>query len=835
MSRIELSHPDPDQLAAFATGQVPEEVAAEISLHLADCGACRTAVDALPEDTLLGLLREPSKPADLQADLLRAVKGEHQAAMVTGPLPAGPVGVELPPELAGHPRYQVLELLGTGGMGAVYKAEHRLMERHVALKVINPGLLKRPAAVERFHREVKAAARLTHPNIVTAYDADQAGATHFLVMEFVEGISLAQRVHQQGRLPVAEACDYVRQAAFGLQHAFERGMVHRDIKPHNLMLTPGGRVKILDFGLARLVRETAAADTEADVPEPATTGPDGPRPSGGLTEAGAVMGTADFIAPEQANDSRQADIRADIYSLGCTLYYLLTGQVPFPEGTSLDKLTAHRERTPAALPKRRGEVPSDLARIVERMMAKDPAQRYRTPAEVVEALKPFIPEAAPRRHRRRRLLAAASFFAATFLAGGLIYVLTDKGEFVIETDDDNVAVMVKEKGIKIRDRAANREYQLHVGKHNIRTGNYEIDVTELPDGVEFATKTFTLKRGGEVKAVATFKPKEDFGFLQNEGLRWFPAEATFFGGRDMRAFPDLSVQQILVLTQLVGRLDPKDRDRLAFVSLIGRIDRITFAYALDRERPGKSRIFIRVTGSISHQRLVEWFRQNWPGVTLREQTGPAGELITLVGSSQGMAPAFALIGTTDLILAGYQAFGAKHLEVVQQVLELRAGRGASLPGRHTGDLQKIPTNAWVFMVGEPPEALKNLIVFRVLPRQVALAVSGTKNIEIHFHGSFATAAAARAFADHVAWLKQQGKEFLKNPPVRINPQAAELLATTLGGVRMEAVDDHVEGGVRISSEAMDALVDTIHDLPFSLLDKLIGRPSPNGTRDGIKP
>ena len=199
MSRSHHSHPDPEQLAAFATGQVPEDVAAAISLHLADCGACRTAVDALPDDTLLGLLREPPEAAGLQAE----GPGVPEAAMPTGPATAAPTALEPPLELTGHPRYQLQGLLGTGGMGAVYRAEHRLMERPVALKVINPDLMRRPALVERFHREVKAAARLTHPNIVTAYDADQAGEYHFLIMEFVPGQSLAQALAERGPLPVA--------------------------------------------------------------------------------------------------------------------------------------------------------------------------------------------------------------------------------------------------------------------------------------------------------------------------------------------------------------------------------------------------------------------------------------------------------------------------------------------------------------------------------------------------------------------------------------------------------------------------------------------------------
>ncbi len=162
---------------------------------------------------------------------------------------------DIPAPLAEHPRYEILGLIGKGGMGDVYKARHRKMERTVALKVINRGLVRKAEAVDRFHREVKAAAQLSHPNIVTAYDADQAGDFHFMVMEYVDGVDLSQTVKDRGALPVAEACDYIRQAAIGLQHAHERGMVHRDIKPHNLMVTADGTVKILDFGLASLAPE----------------------------------------------------------------------------------------------------------------------------------------------------------------------------------------------------------------------------------------------------------------------------------------------------------------------------------------------------------------------------------------------------------------------------------------------------------------------------------------------------------------------------------------------------------------------------------------------------
>jgi serine/threonine protein kinase len=452
--------------------------------------------------------------------------------------------------LAGHPRYHLLQLLGTGGMGSVYRAQHRLMERSVALKVINPNLGKKPAMVERFQREVKAAARLTHAHIVTAHDAEQAGDTHFLVMEFVDGVSLAQRVQQGGRLPVAEACTYVRQAALGLQHAFERGMVHRDIKPHNLMLTGEGQVKILDFGLARFVRETASSGSDAA----GTALPPATQATEQLTEVGSLMGTADFIAPEQADDPRQADIRADIYSLGCTLYYLLAGHSPFPEGTSLEKLAAHRERVATPIGKLRDDLPAGLPQVIERMMAKGPGERYQTPADVAEALTRFAKKASPPRRRIRRVVATAACLAAAVIAGAVIYVQTDKGEFVIETENANVALMISEKGgVRIHDRGSNREFHLNVGKNRVPSGEYEIDVTELPAGVEFTTtKPLVLKRGGKVSAVATFKPTDRLSRLNKQMLKsvsdLFQQDETFGSQthlpRVMKAPSDTSVNSL---------------------------------------------------------------------------------------------------------------------------------------------------------------------------------------------------------------------------------------------------------------------------------------------------
>ncbi len=264
--------------------------------------------------------------------------------------------------------YVLQERLGEGGMGEVFKARNWKLGHTVALKLIRKMRLDHPDAVRRFHREIRAAAQLDHPNIVRAFDADEVNGTHLLVMEYVQGTDLAKQIKQGGPLAVDKACDYVRQAAQGLQHAHERGMVHRDIKPHNLLLTPSGVVKILDMGLARLDRGT---DDGA---------------SSTMTQEGAVMGTLDYISPEQAMDSHDVDIRADLYSLGCTLYFLLTGKVPFPGGEALQKLMKHRLDEPVPVEQLRRDVPPAVAAVVRKLMAKRPDDRYQTPAEAAAAL-----------------------------------------------------------------------------------------------------------------------------------------------------------------------------------------------------------------------------------------------------------------------------------------------------------------------------------------------------------------------------------------------------------------------------------------------------------------
>lgn len=405
------AHPAPDRLAAYALLLLVRDEADRVRRHLVCCSGCRALLAALPEKALITLSATrvpeaahtvgppPSPPGHAE------VPDDPAATAEVAPCPAASAadtsftltpGACPPAGLLDHPRYQVLEMLGSGGMGVVYKARHRLMDRLVALKVIHPRLADRPAVVERFCREARAAARLAHPNIVAAHDAEQAGESHFLVMEYVAGTDLEQLLWGGARLAVPHACNYVRQAALGLQHAFEQGMVHRDIKPHNLMLTLQGQVKILDFGLARFLEEGSEPAPEVVRRRERAAGqPLTPAPTGAQTRPGMAMGTADYLAPEEARDARGADIRADIYSLGCTLYRFLTGRVAFPGGTFEDKVRAQAEAVPTPVAELCPEVPPALAAVVARLMAKHPDRRYQTPAEAAQALTPFIRAAVP--------------------------------------------------------------------------------------------------------------------------------------------------------------------------------------------------------------------------------------------------------------------------------------------------------------------------------------------------------------------------------------------------------------------------------------------------------
>ncbi|HEX7449994.1 MAG TPA: protein kinase [Pirellulales bacterium] len=269
-------------------------------------------------------------------------------------------------------KYKLLDHLGTGGMSSVFLAEHEVMRRRVAIKVLPKTRVHDSSYLARFHREARAVAALDHPNIVRAFDVDHEGDIHYLVMEYIEGADLKSLVEREGPLDYRTAADYIRQAADGLGHAHQAGLIHRDMKPANLLVDLKGTVKILDMGLARFSDEIDASLTH-DHDE-------------------RMLGTVDFLAPEQALDSHLVDPRADLYSLGCTLYFALTGQPPFPVGTLAQRVIMHQSKEPAAITEKRPDAPPDLVAICRRMMAKSLGGRYQSAAEVAQTLSQWASE-----------------------------------------------------------------------------------------------------------------------------------------------------------------------------------------------------------------------------------------------------------------------------------------------------------------------------------------------------------------------------------------------------------------------------------------------------------
>jgi hypothetical protein len=857
MDNVLLEHPSQQRLQAFALGQLTESELAEVEAHLGSCADCRQAAEGVADDTLIALLRSAATDPDSRAG--SSPQDVRTRTRVGGASMPGASAGAIPEALLRHPRYRVVELLGVGGMGAVYRAEHLLMQRPVALKVINHELIDRPATIDRFEREVRAAARLVHPNIVTAFDAEQAGDLHFLVMEYVEGTSLARRLAEQGPLGIAEACNYIRQAALGLQHAHERGMVHRDIKPHNLMLTPDGRVKILDFGLARFAMETAP--TGGLLAAPTSTDQAPSRTPESITQIGMVMGTPDYIAPEQARDAHTADIRADIYSLGCTLYDLLAGQAPFPNGTAVEKVKAHMEQTPRPVTAIRPDVPPELRKIIDRLLAKDPADRFQTPAEVAEALAPFLamPEpmagqstaGAPNRPHWKWLAVAAAAAAALLLAAGtIIYVQTDKGKLVLDIADDDVAVLIdKAGGVKVIDQAHGREYHLHRGENDARTGDYQIEVSEPLAGLQFNAREFTLARGGKRRITARIVPTETAagtkidlapriaGSLDAEAFNWFPIDCTFLVGRDVRAYPGLSEQQLLVL-ELLASSEWKDRI-WKFRAILGRVDRIVGAVAEERDHPDRLRVFVRVTGLINHQRLVDWFRTEYAFASIQEMDsqklgGRSGESITVAISSRPDFPAAAVVNDTDVIFAADTGKAAGSAEAINQVLRVRSeGRSGPMPQFH--DLwSRIMPQTWAVMMGQVPTPLRQQLTsglqFPTLPDALVLSVGGSQTIQFRLAGSFGWRprpnvgpAEAAAFADGIRSLQQRAIVFLQNPPapIKFAHGTLELLEETLQSLKVETAGNEVSAQMQVREQTVAAFVDALRDLPLSTIRSLL--------------
>ena len=393
--------PHSNELRRYVAGSLDPEQSVRLESHLRQCAECTRAIESLgrpetddertadtgasledtrpvvrhsrpsqevthnrePDDELLLDAIPPLVDGCTAPSIETAGLGER---LLVAPPEAGPASLPVDTPLG---PYRVVARIAEGGMGTVYEAVHTKLGKPVALKILTARLMLDESAVRRFEREMKAVGRLEHPNVVSATDAGEAEGVHYLAMELVQGLDLSRLVKKLGPLPVADACELIRQAALALHYVHQQGLVHRDVKPSNLMLTNKGQVKLLDLGLALL-----ADPHEAD-----------------LSIIHQVLGTLDYIAPEQADDSHQVDCRADVYSLGCTLYGLLCGKAPFADGrnsSAYKKIVAHRELPPPSLRRRRTDVPEEVVDLIQRMLAKAPNDRPQTADEVATTLGP---------------------------------------------------------------------------------------------------------------------------------------------------------------------------------------------------------------------------------------------------------------------------------------------------------------------------------------------------------------------------------------------------------------------------------------------------------------
>ncbi|KLU02119.1 Serine/threonine protein kinase [Rhodopirellula islandica] len=369
--------PSIERLKDLTLGRLAEEDSDSMLDHLRDCEVCQSELETIGdgEDSLIQAIRSPDDASewilepqcDVAVIAALGVIGIGQQSPAVSEMPGFPVSIG---------EYEIVRPLGRGGMGNVYLARHTKLGRLVALKVLAGHRLADAKMKERFEAEMRAVGQLSHPGIVTAHDAREIDGTAVLITEFIDGMDLAQLVSRTGPIGVADACDLIRQVAVALQYTSDQGFVHRDVKPSNIMLSHSGEVKLLDLGLARLQE-----------PRHETSG---------LTGTGQAMGTADYIAPEQVTDSRGVDVRADIYSLGCTLFKLLTGQAPFagPQcATAFAKMTAHVSSPPPVLRDFLPDAPAGLNKFVASMLGKDPTSRPQTPMQVAEKLKLFVSDA----------------------------------------------------------------------------------------------------------------------------------------------------------------------------------------------------------------------------------------------------------------------------------------------------------------------------------------------------------------------------------------------------------------------------------------------------------
>lgn len=520
--------PSSEELARFCRGEVKNQRLEELASHLDSCSHCQSLLSAVgnSSDELLSELRHLSTLGSTPGETFGSEIAHVESLSVDllgEAFDQGPCisPAEVPQRLG---EYLLLAPIGNGGMGQVYRAMHSRLEKVVAVKILSPRRLDDARAKARFDREMRAVGKLSHPNIVAATDAGEIEKRPYLVMECVDGMDLARLIKRHGPLPVPEACELVRQAAVGLHYAHSHGMVHRDVKPSNLLLSAAldhpahGLLKVADLGLALL--QEVGSDVQRN------------------SSSNLIIGSLDYMAPEQANDSHEVDCRADLYALGCTLFELLTGRPPFYDPGHpgrLQKIKAHARSPVPKLSHGCPDAPAALTSVVGRLLAKEPSQRFSSAAELATALRPFcrganlarLLDAATERHaaappRRPRRIAALVLGCLGALAlASVIYVQTDQGTVEIASNDDDVEVRIEQNGklVTILDRKQSKQVQLRSGAYEVKLSQPDRDLSLDADG-------FTLSRGGkEIVRVRRQPPPAlhspfDAAEAKRQQLRW---------------------------------------------------------------------------------------------------------------------------------------------------------------------------------------------------------------------------------------------------------------------------------------------------------------------------
>ncbi|MEX0819427.1 MAG: protein kinase [Pirellulaceae bacterium] len=572
----------PHELEDYVHGRLQPPDLDIVADHVEQCGDCQATVVMLAEksDTLVEQLRSPPVPDALETESACQAAVARLAARAANRQPGPMTTYRSVDDIEHLGPYRIQAKLGCGGMGTVFEAVHTKLKRTVALKLLPASRWANPAAIARFEREMEIIGQLDHPNIVRASDAGEENGMHYLVMEHVDGLDLSRIVNRVGTLSVADACEIARQAAIGLQYASENHLVHRDIKPSNLMLAkvngqgsrvqsqngndavrlsklnsgPSTSVKILDLGLALLGEAHAGHENE-------------------LTTVGQLMGTLDYMSPEQGLDSHDVDIRADIYSLGATLYKLLTGRAPFamPQyNTLMKKVTALANKPVTPIKQLRPDIPDELASIIDRMLAKDPGERFQSPDEVAAALEPFsqgadlaglltaalkapepkansIPPVIPpgqfplapatstKEPQATRGVSGGRFIGLLTLlilfalaAGIIIRIATDNGELIVRAEED-AQVLVRRNGTTVR------QLEVEKGNHTVtvRSGNYELELKTKSDELMISRNAVSIKRGERVVVHVQHRPKSVSGMEGMMGMEMYGGEEGMDGMADM--------------------------------------------------------------------------------------------------------------------------------------------------------------------------------------------------------------------------------------------------------------------------------------------------------------